>query len=580
MRLDSDFIDRVRNSVSIIDVVGDYVRLKKTGQNHWALCPFHNESAPSFSVSETKQIFKCFGCGQGGDVFGFIRQIESLSFVEAVLFIAERSGIQPPGNRADVVQKEENRSGWLKMMDWADRFFRESLARSRSAQAYLNDRQIEEDIIEKFGIGFAPPGNNLCSLLKEQGYSYSEIERVGLANRNDAGEYYDKFRNRICFPIKDIAGRTIAFGGRILGDGKPKYLNSPETPLYSKGRHLYALNVTREQIRKRDFGILVEGYFDCIVPFQFGIQNLVASLGTALTENQVRLLGRYTRNVVVSFDPDSAGVTASLRSIDSFLEHGFHVNVLQLPLGQDPDSFIIEHGVEAYLDRLRSSSPFLDFLMVYFQSQQRDPFSPKGKQRIVDSVLPYLKKVSNRIERSEYVSRVASRLQVNDELINSELRRLSGRSSRRIQRTVGNVLSEVTPAERTLLKALFEKDSELNVLARLDTELFEGLRTEALVKGIFELKNRNDEISVLKLRELLEVDDRDLLDRLIMGASELELSEEGVSSSVDALRNLQLERLSREVQAEIQREEESGVVSPRMDDLLRKKEALRRQRLQ
>ena len=249
------------------------------------------------------------------------------------------------------------------------------------------------------------------------------------------------------FPIHDLSGKTIAFGGRILGDGIPKYLNSPETALYSKSRNLYPLDLTRNEIRKRDFAIIVEGYFDCIIPFRFGIRNVVASLGTSLTESQVKVLGRYTRNVVTNYDPDSAGTAATLRSIDLFLEQGFRVNVLELPTGEDPDIFLRKQGTEAYREKLKSSQSYLDFVLSQFMSQQRDSFSPKGKQEVISHILPYLVKIPNPIEKAEYVTRIASRLQLDESLILLEMRKMPTRKRETPRLDYSVPLEQGTPAE-------------------------------------------------------------------------------------------------------------------------------------
>ncbi|MEJ2082740.1 MAG: DNA primase, partial [Acidobacteriota bacterium] len=273
MKFDTSFIERVRMSVNIVDLVGGYVRLRKQGQNHSALCPFHQEKTPSFSVSESRQIFKCFGCGVGGDVFAFVQQIEHLTFPEAVTFLAERSGIPLPANPAESSGENVERMRLLEIMRLADEFYREQLPRSSDAQDYLARRKITSETISRFGLGFAPPGSQIRDHLSSHGFSLAELEKCGLVARGEGGSCYDKFRSRVTFPIQNLGGQTIAFGGRILGDGVPKYLNSPETPLYSKGRNLYGLLAAREAIRRSGFAILVEGYFDCVVPSQCGVAN-------------------------------------------------------------------------------------------------------------------------------------------------------------------------------------------------------------------------------------------------------------------------------------------------------------------
>lgn len=585
MKFDTTFIDRIRLSVNIVELVGGYVRLRKQGQNHTALCPFHQEKTPSFSVNESRQIFKCFGCGVGGDAFAFVQQIEHLSFPEAVAFLAERSGIPLPSTGGTSAGENAERSRLLEIMGEADEFYRNQLTRSDEAHAYLDRRKIGSDTIERFGIGFAPPGSRLRDELQGRGYSLVELEKCGLVARGETGSVYDKFRNRIIFPIQNLSGQTIAFGGRILGDGHPKYLNSPETPLYSKSRNLYGLFTGREAIRQAGFAILVEGYFDCIVPFQQGIPNIVASLGTSLTEGQVHLLGRYTRKVIVNFDPDSAGVTAALRSIDLFLAQGFQVNVLRLPQGDDPDSFILNNGVERYRDALRSSASFVDFLLEHFMSQQKDPRSPKGKQEIVDLVLPYISRLPNPIERAEYISMISSRLRVDELIVMAELRK-QARSFRRREGTSSDTsgttgrtpLAEPTPAERNLIAALISDEHREQALQLLEGDLYRDLVCERIFDQIVQLKNQSPDFCIFTLRGVLQDDDLDLFDRISLQSAEVVLSDEIIMNSVEALQDLQCNRISRQVQEEIAREERIGVPSPRLEELLRKKEEIQRRR--
>ncbi len=579
MKFEEQFIEQVRNSSSIVHLVGGYVRLKKSGKDYAALCPFHSEKTPSFMVSESKQIFKCFGCGAGGDVFKFMMMLENLSFPESIQYLAERNGVPLPRQSMEKDSQEEDRSRLLKAMEVATGFFEQSLRKCSGkgdALFYLRQRQISEETMERFKIGYAPSGNQLLAQLPKQGISTKQLSACGLIKEVDSGGYYDKFRNRVMFPIRDLSGRTIAFGGRILGEGVPKYLNSPDTILYNKSRHLYALDVTREEIRKRDFAILVEGYFDCVVPFQYGIRNVVASLGTSLTRDQVRALGRYTRKVVVNYDPDSAGMAATMRSIDLFLEHGFYVNIVELPGGEDPDSYIQGEGAEAYQQKLKSSLPYLDFALARFMAEQTDPSSPKGKQEVVSRILPYLAKVSNRIEQAEHVSRIASRLWVEEGLIWSEMRKVARHRERPEQITLSALPEEATPAETTLLAALFEPN-HTQVLQQLDAALIEGLQTQEIFQKVLELGQQNRKISILSLKGLLDrVEDVDLLEKVALRSFEPPLSEEMIKNSIRALRRKQYERVSRQLQEEISREEKQDAHSARIDELVVKKEEIRK----
>ena len=577
MRFDESFVDQVRSSISIVDLVGGYVRLDKKGKDHAALCPFHSEKTPSFLVSESKQIFKCFGCGAGGDIFKFIMLMENMTFPESIRHLAESHGIQIPHGSKESDAQSEKRGILLEIMALASDFFCRCLSEKKEALAYLEGRQISAQTVEQFSIGYAPPGQRLFEELKKKGYQVDQLLACGLVREGDSGQVYDRFRSRIVLPIRDLSGKTIAFGGRILGDGLPKYLNSPETPLYSKSNHLYPLNVTRDEIRRRDFAILVEGYFDCIVPFQFGIPNIVASLGTSLTSNQVKLLGRYTRNVITNYDPDSAGTAAAIRSIDLFLEEGFHVNVLQLPSGEDPDTFIRRVGKETYQEKLKTSQSYLDFALAQFLSEQKAPSSPKGKQEVVSRILPYLAKIPNKIEQAEHVTRIASRLQVDENLILAEMRKVPRRMERLAPLNYSLQTDRVTPAEKILLVALLEEQWSKQTLDQLEPQLFEGLRIEPILEKIFQLDKEGSAITTVRLRELVSDDsDRDLLEGLALQSGELPLSEEAIQNSVGALQMKQYERLSLQIQEEIKKEEAENSESSAIDQLLVKKEQIRK----
>lgn len=577
MRFDDTFVDQLRSSIGILDLVGGYVRLDKKGKDHAALCPFHSEKTPSFLVSESKQIFKCFGCGAGGDIFQFIMLIENMTFPESIEHLAESHGIPIPHSTRESGVRSEERQLLLEIMAQATDLYCRWLTQNKEALFYLSGRQISTQTMKQFSIGYAPPGQRLFEELKKKGYRVEQLLACGLVREGDSGQVYDRFRNRIVLPIRDLSGKTIAFGGRILGDGLPKYLNSPETPLYTKSNHLYPLNIARDEIRRRDFAILVEGYFDCIVPFQLGIPNIVASLGTSLTQNQVKLLGRYTRNVITNYDPDSAGTTAAIRSIDLFLEEGFRVNVLQLPSGEDPDTFIRREGSETYQQKLKGSQSYLDFALSQFLKQQKTPSSPKGKQEVVSRILPYLAKIPNKIEQAEQVTRIASRLQVDENLILAEMRKVPHRTDKLSPLSYSLLLDRVTPAEKILLAALLEEQWCNSTLEQLEAQLFEGLRTEAIFEKIFRLQKEAGAISTVRLRELVDDDgDRDLLEGLALRSGELPLSEEVIRNSVQALQRIQFERLSRQIQGEIKEEETKDSESSAMDELLIKKAQIRK----
>ena len=577
MQFTDVFIDQVRSSVNIVDLIGGYVGLKKSGKDYSALCPFHQEKTPSFMVSESKQIFKCFGCGVGGDVFKFVMLIENFGFPESIQCLAERHGIVIPQS-SHLGARDKQPARLANVMEIAAQFFQQSLNENKEALDYLSKRQVDEETIQQFGIGYAPPGRRLLDLLKKQGTSEQEAIACGLVKEDDSGRHYDKFRNRIMFPIHNFSGKTIAFGGRILGDGVPKYLNSPDTVLYKKSKSLYPASITRDEVRRRDFAILVEGYFDCVVPFQFGVRNIVASLGTSLTQDQVKILGRYTRNVVVNYDPDSAGNAAAMRSLDLFLAAGFRVNVLQLPEGADPDTFIRNEGKQVYLEKVKSSQPYLEFALSRFMDNQRDPFGPKGKQEVVLQILPYLSKIPNKVERAEYVSRVAARLKLDENLILLEMRKMPGYvSSSTPKIKFPHLLDQITPAENILLTALLDEQWTTEVFHQLDPVLFEGLRTKEIFEMVFKLNQQQEKIKLIRLRDMIsDEDDRSLLESVALSPLNTPISKEAIESSVLALRKKQYRNLSRQIQEKIKIAEEENAQSSRIDELLVEKEEIHR----
>jgi DNA primase len=579
MKFDEQFVEHVRNSVDIIDLVGGYVRLKKSGKDYSALCPFHQEKTPSFLVSESKQIFKCFGCGAGGDAFKFVSLIENLSFPEAIRHLAERNGIPLPDNRSEKNPESGDRQVLLKLMEVTCRFFQDCLSRQpQAAEAiqYLEARGIEEDTVRRFGLGFAPAGNQLLAFLKKA-HSLEDAARCGLLIQNERGQLYDRFRSRLMFPIRDLSGKTIAFGGRILGEGVPKYLNSPETPLYHKGNQLFGLDVSKDAIRRADFAILVEGYFDLVVPYQAGYPNIVASLGTSLTTNQIRLLGRYTRNVAINFDPDTAGVSAAARSIELFLEQGFRVNVVQLPAGEDPDSFIRNQGSTAYGERLKTSRSYLDFLLDQLLQKHNNPSTPKAKQETVSGILPYLLKVTNRIERSEYVAVIAARLNLDEALLRSELRKVAQGKRERMPEFTSLVKRDISQAENVLLAALLDPQFRPDVLKELEPDMIEGLATQLIFEKVFALQQQNCEISIINLQKVLSGSEEvHILESVALGPSQFPLSSEVVVNSIRALRKKQFERVCRQIQDQIRTFEKQGAAKGIIAELVTRKEELRK----
>ncbi|GAB4229421.1 MAG: DNA primase [Acidobacteriota bacterium] len=586
MKYDSAFIERLRSAVNIVDVVGAYVPLRRHGKNWSGLCPFHQDKDPSFNVNEAHQFFKCFGCGVGGDVFAFVQQIENVPFPEAVRMLAEKAGLPLPAPSAKEAAVQTQVGRLRELMQEAAAWFRAELERSPKALAYLENRGIDRATIDAFGLGYAPPGNRLLQHFTAQRVAAEELEACGLVGRSEGGSYYDKFRDRVVFPIRDSAGRVIAFGGRILGEGQPKYLNSPETPLYHKGSHLFALSEARDAIRKARFAIVVEGYFDAVVPHQFGFKNVVASLGTSLTEEQARLLARFCKRVVLCFDPDAAGIRAALRSIEIFLGQGFEISILQLPGGDDPDAFLRRNGAEAYREALRRAQPCFEFLLNHLASESPSSLTPRQKQEVVDRFLPFVAQLPKQIERVEWAAQLAARLALPEEVILAELRRLArtgvrrpganGEAGQPVQRMRTPGWSRLTLAEQMLVAALLDETLREEVVPELDPLLVEGLPTENLIRRWKEGLETGDEVDIHALRESLDAEDRELLDHLLVKTAELQVAREDLAACFESLRELQLGRLSRRIRQEIQLAERNGAAPERLRELLQRQADLQR----
>ncbi len=421
-----DVISRVRDSVDIVDIVSGYVSLKKTGKNYVGLCPFHAEKTPSFTVNTDKQIFHCFGCGAGGDVFKFLESQEGLNFPEALRQLAGRAGITLPESRPQAGEKksDDERKALLAIIAEAADFFRKELEgpAGSAARAYLKKRGLSDSVVKDFSLGWAKSEwDALLRHLKQKGYPAGLMEKAGLIVKRSEGEgYYDRFRGRIIFPIRDLSGKVIAFGGRVMDDSLPKYLNSPETPLYSKSHVLYCLDRAKEQGRKLGYFIIVEGYLDAIACHQFGVQNAVATLGTALTEGHLRQMRRFAQKLVLIFDPDPAGVKAALRGLDLFIAAGMKVNVVSLPDGDDPDTFLQKHGHDAFAARLRESAKFMDFVLSQVVRGGATAAIDE-KVEMAAEMLGVIARIPSGIERDYYLKKTAEALDVNETLLRQEM---------------------------------------------------------------------------------------------------------------------------------------------------------------
>jgi DNA primase len=494
-----DIISRIRDSVDIVDLVSGYVSLKKTGKNHTGLCPFHVEKTPSFSVNPDKQIFHCFGCGAGGDVFKFIELQEGLNFPEAVRKLAGRAGISlPADNRSRGQDKKaaDERSALLKICTDAAEYYRQELEApaGSAARAYLKKRGVSDQVVKDFALGFArPEWDGLLRSLRQKGYNPGQIEKAGLIVKRSEGEgHYDRFRGRLMFPIRDIAGDVIAFGGRVMDDSLPKYLNSSETPLYSKSNTLYCLDRAKEQGRKQGYFIIVEGYLDAIACHQYGVRNAVATLGTALTEGHLRLMRRFADKLVLIFDPDPAGVRASLRGFDLFVASGMKVNVVSLPDNDDPDTFLQKHGQEAFAARLRQSVKFMDFVLD--QAVGNGPAaSIDDKVEKAGEMLGFIAKLPSGIERDYYLKKTAEALDLDEAVLRQEMpKQAKGQSHHPAGGKAPAAPGAHRPRAEEILIHLMLKDEELarSLKDQIRPDDFTDPVFQRAAKRIFEVLGR------------------------------------------------------------------------------------------
>ena len=551
----NDFKETVRQQADIVRIVGDYVQLRKAGaQNYSGLCPFHSEKTPSFSVHATRQFFHCFGCGKSGDVFKFIQEIEKVSFGEAVRLLAQKLGMSLPKTQYSSEHEAEDakqRGQLMEMQEKACRFFENELRRPEAAHAreYLAGRGLKEETIKTFGIGFAPDSGFVLKDRLKGDFSEELMRASGLFSWKDgadssAAAMYAKFRNRVMFPIANENGKVIAFTGRTLAKDEksgPKYLNSPETPIYSKSRVLYNLDRAKEAIRKLGYVIIVEGQMDCIAVYSAGFHNVVASSGTAFTETQVRLLGRFSKDIVVNFDPDTAGAAATDKSLGMLLEEEFNIRVLRLDAGFDPDLFIRKNGAEGYAKALKGSQKYFDYLVE--RALGLFPVrTPEGKKNAVNFLLPHIHKVPSRIVRDSLAGDIAQKLGIDSAVLRQEFK--SAAASRGSSGIRASVVADVTPAEKVLVRAAssnVREEAELRQRALHaigEERLHIGLAVEGLLEAILEnmrKQERGEGVEDVMAMPLDDVD-RQRLAKIVMQEDEA-LTPELLEGALEALRH-------------------------------------------
>ena len=458
MRFDDNKIEEIKSRVDIVELASEYLTLKKAERNFIGLCPFHQEKTPSFTVNRDKQIFYCFGCGEGGNVITFLMKIADKTFPEAIKVLAEKTGVVLPPmlSGKEGWQKDSLKESIINLNLRAAQHFSRNLSSpiGKVAREYLQNRSISEETIKQFRLGFVPDTwRSLADDLEGSGSSMKLAEQAGLVIAGKEGSYYDRFRGRLIFPIENIFGEIVAFGGRILEKGEPKYLNSPESPVYIKGKNLYGLNKAKEEIRKKGFALIVEGYFDLISLWNAGIGNVVATLGTALTREHLELLRRYTVEVVALFDPDEAGRRALDRSLELFLSMRMRARALVLPDGCDPDDYIKKHGKDK-LDELIAHAPAISDY--YIDNVLGGGKTFEDKRDMIKTAMEFINKIDDEIEKNLFIRRIAEKVGINQELIKKEIHKKNVQLKPKSGSQKQTIDPHIDPVEVHLIRILLE----------------------------------------------------------------------------------------------------------------------------
>ena len=553
MRYSDEIIEEVKQSNDIVEVISQYVHLKRSGRNFFGLCPFHNEKSPSFSVSPDKQIFHCFGCGVGGNVITFIGKIEGIGFKESIEALAERANIQLPTIENNVdSKKEELKSKVYKINTFAAEYYHKRLYQkeAKSAQEYIKKRKINNETLESFKIGYSGNFDELYQALKKEGFKDPEILESGLVNKNDRGMYIDRYRNRLMIPILDERNRVIAFGGRVLDDSKPKYINSPENIVYSKGRHLFGLNVAKKGDTKKL--LIVEGYMDAISLHQRGITNVVAALGTALTPQQGWLLRKNAEQVILGFDSDGAGQTAIMRAMEVMQNMGCDIRVLQLEDAKDPDEFVVKFGA-ARLQKLLDNAISLIEFKVKVLKQGLNLENASDKIKFLNEIAKLISKIDNTMEREIYIEKISKGYNISKEAIFGQVNKLQYANNKttktlekdkvaivhREKRDNKNISTEIIKRENTIISILINNPESYKIIKEyIKIEDFKYEINKKIIEEIYlELDKENTNLSVV----LNHIEDEELQSHL----TEIMAEDYGITDNQKAIEDI-LQKYERE----------------------------------
>jgi len=562
-----DFVEQLKSSVDIVSVVGEYVRLRRSGANRYmGLCPFHNEKSPSFTVHVVHQFYKCFSCGAGGDVVKFVMEKEGLSFHEALKSLAERYGIPMPKRSQYADEDSKLRGALLAMHEQAEETFRANLKSpaGETARSYIAKRGLAQETVEHFGLGYSDrSGRALVRLFEQRGFPVAQMEESGLVGKRQDGSLYDRFRNRLMFPIHNESGKIIAFGGRALSpDDEPKYLNSPETPIYKKSHVLYNLHRAKESVRKDDRVILVEGYMDVIGVTAAGFRNVVASCGTALTAQQVQAVKRHSHRIAVNFDPDAPGANAAERSVDILLAEGMQVRIVELDGDLDPDEYCKERGARAYQERLDGAKGYFYWLADRARAKH-DMRTSEGKVAVLNFLLPKVQSITDQLERMTIANDVAAYIGVDRGMVLDHFRKAV---SERNEKTIERPKSPLRHDERMLLIALLTdaalRSDIIGPLRSLET--IETLPSRRIFQAIFALDEAGGRVGFDEINGRLEEADQNLLAHTVLN-DDSEISQEEVSAAMESMQRSERQHIRVRLKTRIGESERAG----RLDEAMR-----------
>ncbi|MDO4869621.1 MAG: DNA primase [Bacillota bacterium] len=563
----TNIVDEIKSRCNIVDVIGRVVSLKKAGSNYKGLCPFHNEKTPSFVVSETKQIFKCFGCGESGDVISFVEKYYNLDFKGAAEMLAREYGIDISGSFTDQGNKKElyniNREA-------AIFFFKSLRAGDNPGLAYMKKRGLSRETLRVFGIGYADENwTSLTDYLTGKGFDHKTLLDLGLVSRSDKGRYYDKFRGRVIFPIINTAGDIIGFGGRIIGEGEPKYLNSQETRIFQKKNNLYGLNLAKNYVNKEDSIILVEGYMDVVSLYQAGIKNVSASLGTALTSNQASLIKRFTRNVVLSYDADNAGQNAADRGLDILYDEGLKASVLKVPEGKDPDEFVKKNGRRAFAQLIADAVPAGDFKINRIKSKY-DLSKDQERSACIEEMVQMLAGLKP-VDADIYAAKIADDLGVSEAAVKRQLDGIKDGNAQRSQRYRRSeadqpVKDTISQVEKTLLKLIIIDRQYGTFPEGLEEHIFTSAAGAGMYKAVMQIEDKEHTLSADMLSSSIDPEYLGQLDEVMEVVVPAGKERQTYDECMRFIRTVELQRKADDISNQLEMGE--GILSDEDSDRL------------